>query len=77
MKVAETPSQIITHDWLILERYYDEDDFYEEGVVYVQATRETKATLHRAGFKRTRTFNDYPVKVQRDWMGRLLIVPES
>ena len=43
--------------------------------VNVQCTAKTKSLLKRAGWNRTRTFNNYPVAVMRDAFGRLQLAP--
>lgn len=40
-------------------------------VLYVRCTVRTKDLLHRAGFRRTRMLDSYPVRVMRDGLGRL------
>lgn len=43
--------------------------------VHVPCTAKTKSLLKRAGWTRTRTFNNYPVAVMRDRFGRLQLAP--
>lgn len=40
-------------------------------------TKRTKPLLHRAGIKRTRMFEAYTVRVQRDRFGRLQLAPSA
>lgn len=57
-------------DAAILERCDIEKD-----IAHVQRTYETKDLLQRAGYKRTRTHQHYPVKVCRDRFDRFQLVP--
>ena len=69
---GNAPTQQEIADSMTLERYLDEPfPADSEGTVWVQATRETKGLLHRAGFKRTREMQNYAVRVIRDGWGVL------
>ncbi len=65
-------------DASILERYAElitTPEQLEAGIVVVQCTERTKSLLHRAGYRRTTTFDSYQVHVIKDWMGRLQLAP--
>jgi hypothetical protein len=56
-------------DASLLERYA-ECLGIADGKITVQAVQATKALLHRAGFRRTRTHDSYEVPVMRDRFNR-------
>lgn len=59
-------------DASLLERYAELLGM-QAGKVTVQATRATRALLHRAGFRRVRLMNSYEVPVMRDQLNRLQV----
>lgn len=57
-------------DASLLERYAQLLGM-QNGKVTVQATRHTRALLHRAGLRRVRLMDSYEVRVERDRFNRL------